>query len=272
MTVSIEHHQAELINYLIQIQAYQALEEYLGQTLKEPMNQVLDNIHLAQAILRVDIDQVEQLAVKCQQSYLLKPSAIQQKVYFYSHYLNLQLKQHEYGDYFRGLTPVLVDVFRLLIENDFMPEINHYMIPVVKDTVDGQPLYRGLQWYQPKIESSTNKIQSTFNKYYGEHFNYEHYVSSTHLIKLIDDYSNNERMKELAKQLRFIEKYMRNIIAHEVICVDDALVKTRVNLTIEEVQKIYLETLTYAGLTDQRQWDVFNQIHQTIRQALEISE
>ncbi len=271
MAEKMEHHQAELIHYLLQMQAYLPLETYIQDNFESKFAAVRPYLQLAQAILNVDIGRIEQLASTCNQQYLLKPTTIQQKVYFYSHYLNLQLRRQEYGDYFRGLTPVLVDVFRLLIENDFMPEINQYMTPVVKDTVDGKPLYRGLQWYQQKIEEKPNKVQETFDKYYGSRFNYDHYVSSTHLIKLIEDHSHKSKLKDLAMKLRYIEKYMRNIIAHEVITVDEDLIQTRVKMSMTDIHELYLETLVFAGLTDQRQWDAFEKLHEIIKQHLEIS-
>lgn len=257
-----------LVDHLLEQKDYLSLKRLLPSFI-ENANSITPFIDLAWAILTIDLDQVEQLATQLHYSFLNKPKRIQRKVYFYSHYLELQYRRQEYADYFRALTPVMVDILRLIIEQDFMPDLNHYLIPVIKNTAEGKPLYRGLQWFERKVEGDNNFIHQTFKKHYGDHFNYDYYVSSSHLIKLIEDHSSNELIKEKVNQMRLIEKYLRNIIAHEVVCVDPAWVKQRMNLEISQVHALYQELIALAGLANQQIWQVFDQINQEIIQGLQ---
>lgn len=264
--------QEAVLRYMLASRQYPHIRYYLSQNHIQISQEVDDLLDLAQGILRVDIDLVEKKAKDCQFPYLLKPRQLQQRVYYYTQHLELQLKNEEFGDYFRGLTPVLVDLLRLLIENDFMPELSKYMMPVVKDTPQGTPLYRGLQWYEKKVEQGHNRVKVTFRKYYGNRFNYDHYVSSSHLLKLIEDHSDNQALKTKANQMRQIEKYLRNIIAHEVVCVDEDLILRRVHMTPGQIHDLYRDLLRMAGLTDDRQWGILSQIDNKVKQDLKMTD
>lgn len=272
LTEMIKQKHRPLVEYMLFDQDYPQLRNFLKEFYPQLSSKVAPWIDLAHNILLVDIEAVEDFAINHQLTYLIRPSKIQRKVYYFTHHLNLQMRKKEFADYFRGLTPVLVDIYRLAIEDDFMPDLNDYMMPTIKNTPDGRPLYRGLQWYEKKVEASNNKIKQTFNKYYGERFNYDHYVSSSHLIKLIDDHSTNQALKDKSQEMRLIEKYLRNIIAHEVICVNEAWIQQRMNMSSENVHQVYLDLVKLAGLDDSRQWKIFDIIHQKILDQLQLND
>lgn len=257
-----------VINHMLTYKEYDLLEKYVTQTLKVQDPQLLQLVHIGQAILNVDLDRLQRLVGQTPYHKLTKISKVHQRVYFFTQYLQTQLMRQQYADYFRALTPVLVDLFRLIVAHDFFPQINDYMIPVVKNTVENKPLYRGLQWNQRKVEAGDNIIQQTFKKYYGQSFNYDHYVSSSHLIKLIDDHSHNQALKDKTTKIRYIEKYLRNIIAHEVVCVDEDWIHHRVDMTIVEIHQLYIDLLIEAGLTQAEQWQVFDHLEADIKQHL----
>lgn len=271
LTQAIDPKYQLLVDHLLEQKDYPSLQRILPSLTENP-EKLTPFIELAWAILTIDLDQVELLAAKLNYPFLNKPKRIQRKVYFYSHYLELQYQRQEFADYFRALTPVMVDILRLIIEQDFMPDLNHYLIPVIKNTSQGVPLYRGLQWFEQKVEADNNYIHQTFKKHYGDHFNYDYYVSSSHLLKLIEDHSSNALIKEKVGQMRLIEKYLRNIIAHEVVCVDRAWVKQRMNLEISQVHELYQELIALAGLANQQIWQVFDQINQDIQQTFIVNQ
>ncbi|XJS10495.1 hypothetical protein ACF3NG_10245 [Aerococcaceae bacterium WGS1372] len=258
----------ELIEHMLRYSQYRPLLDYLTKETSIQHTHLQNSIQLAQAILDINIRQIEQLAPKLNRHYLLKPRFIERRVYSYVHYMNVQYEKREYMDYIRAISPLLVDLLRLIIEHDFMSDLNDYIEPTVKENVDGKPIYRGIQWKQTVVESHPNKVSQTFSKYYGDRFNYKHYVSSSHLIKLIDDHSQNEEVKAKAIMLRHIEKYLRNIVAHEVIHVNNELVERRTGMSMEQIHRLLQESLILAGLTDKRQWQIFNDINKTINKII----
>lgn len=258
----------ELIDHMLRYFQYRPLLDYITKETSINNKTLRNSIQLAQAILDINIRQIEHLAPKLNRHYLLKPRFIERRVYSYAHYMNVQYEKQEYMDYIRALSPLLVDLLRLIIEQDFMADLNEYIEPIVKENADGKPIYRGLQWKQTVVESHLNKVSQTFTKYYGDRFNYKHYVSSSHLLKLIDDHSENEEVKAKAIALRHIEKYLRNIVAHEVIHVNDELVERRTGMSMEQIHRLLQESLVLAGLTDKRQWQILNDLNKTINNTI----
>lgn len=257
-----------VMNHMLECREYRSLSNYLEThaSLKDP--HIDASLQLAQAFIDIDLQTIEQLAPQLNRTYLLKPTYLERRLYSYAHYMYLQYQRKEYMDYFRALTPLLVDLFRLVIEHDFFPELNQYIEAIVKDNEKGKPVYKGLQWKQSKIESDDNLVNDTFRRYYGERFNYKHYLSSSHLIKLIEDHSDNEYVKEKCHDLRQVEKFVRNIIAHEVIHVTDKFVIHRTGLTIEKVHELIRDVFEIAQLKDARQWQIMEDINQTIKKKI----
>lgn len=258
----------ELIEHMLQHNQYRPLKKYLNGDTSNKNTYLLNSIQLAQAIIDVNIPEIEKLAPKVNRHYLLKPTFLRRRVYSYMHYMTIQYQRQEYMDYVRGLSPLLVDLLRLLIEHDFMPDLNEFIKPVIKENADGKPIYRGLQWQQSIVESEPNLVAQTFTKYYGNRFNYDHYVSSSHLLKIIDDYCQNDEIKAKTQSLRHIEKYIRNLVAHEIIYVNDELVERRTGMTVSQIHHLLKESLLLAGLDDKRQWEILNELNKTIKNTI----
>ncbi len=257
----------ELIVHMLDYREYLLLQSYLdSSSVLTPHLQLLTQ--LGEAILHCDIESVNTLAESLNISHLTHITRLKQRAYYYYQGMQLNFLRQEYGDYFRALSPFLVDVLRLIVERHIMPQLNEFIIPIVKENAEGNKIYRGLQWKQSRVEQSNNIINQTFKKYYGERFNYDHYVSSSHLVKIIDDHSNDQHLKQLIAKVRHVEKYVRNIAAHEVVYVDNTFVTQRTSLTLEEIQLSIQELMDFAGLTDQSMIHILLEINQQILEEL----
>ncbi|WP_051221049.1 hypothetical protein [Eremococcus coleocola] len=223
---------------------------------------------LGQALVQGNLAVIDKLAQELDQDQLLRPEALEQATYAAYRALQIQLKRQEYGDYFRALTPILVNIFRLIFEKRVMPQLDQFIEPIKKEDIDGRHLYRGLQWKQSRVEASDNIVNQTFHRYYGDHFNYDQYLSSSHLLKLITDHSQDKDLVAKATRMRAVEKYVRNLSAHEVVFVDQAWVKERGQLSLEEINHLLGELMTLADLKDQDQLNALSKINKEIKQGL----
>ncbi|WP_124057844.1 hypothetical protein [Vaginisenegalia massiliensis] len=269
-TKAVSGQQEILIQYMLQDQDYLALNQYLEQIGLANDASAKAYVSLAQAILAVDLKTVAQLAPRLNYDYLLQGSDLEQATYAYFLYLSVQLKRHEYMDYLRGLTPILVNVFRLLIEHDFMPNLADYMEPIHKESDHGDNLYRGIQWSRSKVMAKPNRIQSTWHHYYGDSFDYEQYVSSSHLLKLIESYSKHPDLVAKAQQMRQVEKLVRNMVAHEVVYVNPEWIEARCHLSPMQIHELLLELMTLAGLDKKPHLQVLSQLNHDILTALKL--
>ncbi|MDO4432050.1 MAG: hypothetical protein Q4B80_01910 [Aerococcaceae bacterium] len=198
----------------------------------------------------------------------LKASPNERKLYHYYHYLTLQLRKKEYADYLRGLTPLLVDVFCLLIEHHFLPELMQYVVPITKETVYKTQLYRGRQWDKARIEADDNAILRAWQHYYPRGFDYAQYISSSHLIKLLEFLGKKSPAYTQAFELRQIEKLARNLVAHEVVPVDEPFIVERVGKTPQQIHALLQQTLQTAGLNDTKQWQFLTHLNHLILEQI----
>lgn len=223
---------------------------------------------LAVAIGQGDLDGVALHAQSLGIDYLLEGTYLERKIYLGYQVLAKQLLQKEYGDYLRSLTPFMVDLFRQVAKREVMVDLDDYMRSIKKESKAGKSLYRGLQWNQEMIEKNENKIVKTWEKYYGNHFNYDQYISSSHLIKLIVDFGEDQELIEACQKLRQVEKYLRNLAAHEQIQVDERYFLDRMGLTPVQVHGIIYRIMSLIGLNDQRRLEVFRYLQSMIQNVL----
>ena len=80
------------------------------------------------------------------------------------------------------------------------------------------------------------------------------------------DYAKDESIKETAAQVRQVEKDLRNIVAHEVLFVDENWLKMRSNMDADEIHAILMRLIYIAGLDDQRQWDVISDLNEQLKE------
>lgn len=254
-----------LIAHMLDYYQFIPLDEFLDNHPHWSTSQIQDTLKLLRAMISVDLKTMETLAPKLHLDFLLQPSFLERKVYSYTQHLMLNLSKHEYTDYLRGLTPLLVDVLRLAVKKHAVTDLDQYVMQVSKETPDGRLIYKGLQWNQERIERGQNRVYNSWQKYYGKHFNYNHYVSSSHLLKLLLDYAKDDTVKETAAQMRQVEKDLRNIVAHEVLFVDEAWLQKRANMDADEMHALLMRLIYSAGLDDQRQWDVISDLNEQLK-------
>ncbi|UUX33191.1 hypothetical protein [Fundicoccus culcitae] len=246
--------QLNLIEHAIKHHQYISIYTFLQQNSHWQDKNTLDLVGLAHAIVKGNLSAIEKLAPLTGYQFLTQPSYIEQRSYNFWHYLTIQLSRQEYADYLRALTPLLVDIYRIIIQRHLLPNLNHYIEPTTKVKEDGEALYRGLQWSQTAIEAKQNMVHRTFQHYYGDRFNYSHYISSSHLLKIIEFNSKDDLLIEKAHDMRNIEKYLRNIVAHEIIYVDDDWIQARVGRSPASIHQLLKDLYHMAGLNDENQW------------------
>lgn len=264
----ISKDQQLLINHMVDFRQYSVLEKYLKNKTNIYNEKLGRLIQLGQAYLSVNVEEIIEIAPKVDRDFLIKTDDLALRTYAYAHYMNHQFESKEYMDYFRGLSPLLVDLFRLVIQEDINLDINEYIEPVIQTLDDGRHLYKGLHWREETIESHSNIIAETWKKYYGDRFNYSHYVSSSHLMKLIDEYGKDRETIELCNHLRLVEKQVRNIVAHEAIYVSEKIVYNRSQFTIEEIHEKIQRVCLKAGLQDKRHWAILNELDKDIKEYI----
>ena len=251
---------ASLLDHLLEYHEYRQIKEI--HSLTGQGQQVLD---LAEAALYGDTTLMEELIDSLGLDHLKEPDPLKLRAYCAFRHLDMQMKRQEYGDFFRAMTPIMVDLLRLISKRLIIPQLDEFMETIYKESEEGKLIYRGLQWKEDRVDASDNIIHQTFKKYYGNNFRYDQYVSSSHLTKILSDHCQDLEIVQRAETLRFVEKYVRNISAHECVYINDSWVQDRVGLSINQIWTLLQDLGRDAGLTNQAQIHLLESLNQELK-------
>jgi CRISPR type III-A/MTUBE-associated protein Csm6 len=179
----------------------------------------------------------------------------------FEHLLNLQVKlsKEEYVDFVRGLTPVIADFFQMALKQ--YGGIN-YVNYVRKDR-------KGIERWDLKKINQNQQLNRTLSQAFHGQFKEGPVYSST-LVYLIEEFSENEKIKQLSREIRDIETNTRNLPAHEIVSVTkDWIVKHSKGYQPEEILEMLKE---YAMMLDmgvkKEDWNSYDQMNEEIIRLL----
>lgn len=168
--------------------------------------------------------------------------------------LNLQVKllHADYGDFIRGITPVVLDLFLMIAEEQC--GINLENCTTKENEI--------LMWDKAKLSKVPEVLQS-LNQAFGNDFKYGPVYSSA-LSCLILPVSD-QQLKKLIKQIRNCEKDVRNSAAHTMVSVTPEWIQKRCGSTPEEIMDCLKSLLTYTKIGNRPQiWSSYDSMNEHI--------
>lgn len=152
--------------------------------------------------------------------------------------LDIKRKREEYGDFLRAMTPLIADLYEKILKARYQINIDDYCSVQMYDHVR--------KWDENKLGSSENQeILNTLKGKYGI-FRYGP-VYSDNLYQLIEHYSSTAMDSySCVRNLRNIEKTVRNIAAHEMTMMNDEKIKSRTGFTSGEAMEMIKECFQIA--------------------------
>lgn len=241
------------VNFLVQIKEAMLRElinkyDYAGaQILADAMIEALNNtfIELLDAAVKRD-----RLSYKKANAILKKYgfSLMEEDIPNYSDYydiaefflfVNLKKCKGEYSDFLRAITPLLVNVFKRILKDNFNFDINDYL-KIEKKTK---------KWDIEKLKDAP-KIKKILDDRYKPMKSQP--VSSDHLVTILVDLLKDNDKIELCKTLRKIEDRARNLAAHEIVTVNDSWIYSKTGFYTEQINDKIFSTvkLTKINVTD----------------------
>lgn len=181
------------------------------------------------------------------------------KKYFeYALNLDVKIKKKEYADFIRGITPIVVDVFELLVKDRTGIDIGQYCS---KDSKNVR------KWDLDKLDGT--ELGNFLNTEYHNGF-HGGPIYSDHLRKIIIWKSEDNKLKELVTDLRNVEGTIRNLAAHEIVCITDEVIKEKTNFTANDIMKKIKCLFKYTNLNIKKEyWDAYKNMNNQIVQVME---
>jgi CRISPR type III-A/MTUBE-associated protein Csm6 len=178
--------------------------------------------------------------------------------------LQIRVKQKNYVDFIRGLTPVVLDLFEMCLKNELEIDIH---------TCCKKQLRHGHQvecLSIEKMEASQQgkNILSALNKRWNNKMREEPY-NSMHIYCIFDEYAEDREFVQELEKIRNVESRVRNFAAHEITSVTDEWIKTQVHMTSEEIMKLLKHILRRSGINIKKEyWNSYDEMNKQIVAAL----
>ena len=253
----------EIIKKHISVYDYKAAIDVAETLAENETENYRDLLYLANARVLLDFASVDKVIVKTGVQCLPVRSSSDRKYFEYALNTDVKLKRGEYADFIRAITPLIVDLFELVIKKELKIDINKYC----DQKKQNGTIVR--KWSVKKLNGS--EIGNALNSYYsskGRRFDAKD-VYSDNLRIIIEAMSGNEHLIYLVNEIRKVEQNIRNLAAHEIISITDRTIVEKTGYTGEKIMNMIKELFHYTGIAIRKEyWDSYDDMNQKILQKI----
>jgi CRISPR type III-A/MTUBE-associated protein Csm6 len=209
----------------------------------------LNHLEMAAARLMLDFSKVDS-------KYLPIRSSNSIKYFEYALCLKIKLAKKEYADFIRAITPLIADLFELILKQECHIDINEY-----------SSTSRGVRKWSP-----SKLAQTSVEEILEHHYTDFHYgpIYSDHLKVLIENTSNKSNLIELIQRLRQVEEKLRNMTAHEIVCVTEDTILQLTGFSVTQIMKDLIGAFNYTHIkVSSDSWNSYDDMNQELIRLLE---
>ena len=212
----------------------------------------------AEARKQLDSSETDRLSEESGVDFIPVRGTDQRKYMEYALILDLKCRCGEYADFLRALTPLVVDLFELVLKTQFRIDINKYCF------IDSRGLRK---WDMRKLQGT--QVLAALNGSFASDF-HAGPVYSAHLKAILDaqNLSGNPRLQNMKQELgdlRAVEENVRNLAAHEIMCITDREIRHLTGFTPEQIMRKIKNVFPYTGINAQRSfWNSYDEMNKEI--------
>lgn len=224
-----------------------------------------DLLTMAYGRTQLDFKKVDQMIQKTGVQCLPVRSSSERKYFEYALNIELRLKKEEYVDFVRSITPLIVDLFEIILKKECKIDINKYCTVKKKN---GKRT-----WSEEKLEGT--KIGKTMESYFmGQNQRFKGGdISSRHLKILIEAFSADEHLKRLVNDVRSVEKNIRNLAAHEIVSVTEETILALTGFGSEKIMAMIKELFRYTGISVRKEyWNSYDEMNAEILKRMSVNK
>lgn len=172
--------------------------------------------------------------------------------------LDVKVKCHEYADFIRAISPLILELFIRVLKKHLDIDIDYYC-----------STKEPLKWDERKLRSDEKgkKIMAVFNDVYATRggFRYGGVVYAEHLKEIAEVMIEDAKVVPLMQDLRKVEEKVRNLAAHTMVSITDKEVEAKSGFTSSQIMKKIKELCIYAGLNIKaEQWNDYDRMNDVI--------
>ena len=252
------------IKKLVSDYDYQAALEIAKMLPESATKNYIELLTMASRRLLLDFGGVDKILSHNTQYVLpIKDSSVR-KYFEYALSLNIKLQRAEYADFIRSITPVLVDLYELVLKKQCGININDYC----ETKRRGRDYIR--VWSKNKLDNTT--VQQELDNAFGGDFKGRE-IYSVHLMYLVDAFSDNLKIKNLASDLRTVEERIRNDAAHDIISVTEESIEKKTGFKPQKIMQMIRELFGFTGIHVKKEyWDSYDEMNNQLINIINAEE
>jgi len=250
--------QEEIIKKLVSSYDYEAARQIslmLPAMATEKYQPLLD---LACARMQLDFPVLNKLDNEQAESFLPIKDARKEKYFEYALQLHVKQVKKEYTDFVRGITPLLVDLFVMILKHEGG-------LDVLACCKEGK-----MKWDEDKLQNDYSEVLQVLDEAYSWCGGFRvSPVYSDHLMRLAKVYVKNEKIVALIESLRGVEEAVRNTAAHEIVSLSEEKIKKLTGYDTEGIMKLIKEAFKYTGIgVSSEFWHSYEEMNERIIKAM----
>jgi hypothetical protein len=150
------------------------------------------------------------------------------KYFEYIQNLIIKFKRNELADFIRAISPIIMDLFLLILQKRAGIDIENDYAFVDKKKI--------LRWDSAKLTGS--EIFNILDNSYLS-FKSDSEVRSDNLVQIIKHKITDVTIVDLAEDIREVEYRIRNVAAHQIVCIDEDFISSSIDMKpIEVINKL----------------------------------
>lgn len=253
----------EIIKKHIQVYDYQAALTVMNEMRDADTKAYRPLIEIGAARIMLDFKEVDRLQKIVQRNFVPIRDGNKRKYFEYGLNLYVKLKRKEYADFLRAATPLIADLFELVIEKQFGLKIDDFC------STNNQVR----RWNERKLITNGDALLKILEEQYADRggFSFGN-VNSDSLRAIIIGKSEDQKLKQLANELRDVESKVRNIAAHEIVSITDAMIAERTGFTSLQIFEKIRSVFAYTNVNVKKEdWASYDDLNREICEAMSAS-
>ena len=250
-----------IIKKLIANYDYAAALE-IAENISAHSKRYIEFIKLAKNRLLLDFKEVDKIAKEINYDCIPIKAGDKRKLFEYALSVDIKVKRGEYADFVRSITPLIVELFKVVLKDKLKIDIEKYI-----DNKNDRA-----EWSERKLRDKNDKcaeeVLNILEFKYNNNFNFKN-VSSDNLLEIIvsKDTSNDKTLSDISQKLRSIESSVRNLAAHQIVSITDDSIKkvTQTAISAEGIMKLIKKLFTYTSFNiKEDMWNSYNAMNDEI--------